>query len=257
MRIALTIAGSDPSGGAGIQADLKTFAAFGVYGASAITAITVQSTRGVEAVAPLTADLVTAQIEAVAGDLAIDATKIGMLATAAIVEAVAAAIKELELPLVVVDPVLVSTSGTRLLDDDGVQALCAELLPLARVVTPNVPEAEALTRHADRFAGGRARRRAADSRAWAPPPSSSPAAHGDVGTQGRGRSAVRRTRSSTNCERRASTAAKRTAPAARSRRRSPPGWRWGSRCPRRPPRSAVRRRRDRACARRSATAAGR
>jgi hydroxymethylpyrimidine/phosphomethylpyrimidine kinase len=111
MRTALTIAGSDSSGGAGIQADLKTFAAFGVYGASAITAVTAQSTKGVEAIAPLPADLVTAQIEAVAGDLAIHATKIGMLATAAIVEAVAAAIEELELALVVVDPVLVSTSG--------------------------------------------------------------------------------------------------------------------------------------------------
>ena len=145
MRTALTIAGSDSSGGAGIQADLKTFAAFGVYGASAITAITAQSTKGIEAIAPLEADLVTAQIEAVAGDIAIHATKVGMLATAAIVEAVAAAIEELDLPLVVVDPVLVSSSGTRLLDDDGVQALCAGLLPLARVVTPNVPEAEALS----------------------------------------------------------------------------------------------------------------
>jgi hydroxymethylpyrimidine/phosphomethylpyrimidine kinase len=145
MRIALTIAGSDSSGGAGIQADLKTFAAFGLYGASAITAVTAQSTKGIEAIAPLSADLVTAQIEAVAGDLALHATKIGMLATAAIVEAVAAAIEELELPLVVVDPVLVSSSGTRLLDDDGVQALCAELIALARVVTPNIPEAEALS----------------------------------------------------------------------------------------------------------------
>jgi len=145
MRTALTIAGSDSSGGAGIQADLKTFAAFGLYGASAITAITVQSTKGVEAVAPLAADLVTAQIEAVAGDLALHATKIGMLATAAIVEAVAAAIEELELPLVVLDPVLVSTSGERLLDPDGVQTLCMELMPLARVVTPNIPEAEALS----------------------------------------------------------------------------------------------------------------
>ncbi len=145
MRTALTIAGSDSSGGAGIQADLKTFAAFGLYGASAITAITVQSTKGVEAVAPLSADLVTAQIEAVAGDLALHATKIGMLATAAIVEAVAAAIKELELPLVVVDPVLASTSGERLLDADGVQTLCMELMPLARAVTPNIPEAEALS----------------------------------------------------------------------------------------------------------------
>lgn len=145
MRVALTIAGSDPGGGAGIQADLKTFAAFGVYGASAIAAITVQNTLGVEAVAPLSADLVTSQIEAIAGDLSIDATKIGMLATAAIVEAVAAAIAELDLPLVVVDPVLVSTSGERLLDADGVQAMITELLPRARVVTPNVPEAEALS----------------------------------------------------------------------------------------------------------------
>src|SRR5438552_7005738 len=145
MRTALTIAGSDSSGGAGIQADLKTFAAFGLYGASAITAVTAQSTKGVEAIAPLSADLVTAQIEAVAGDLALHATKIGMLATAAIVEAVAAAIEELELPLVVLDPVLVSTSGDRLLDPDGVQTLCMELMPLARVVTPNIPEAEALS----------------------------------------------------------------------------------------------------------------
>src|SRR5205814_1135742 len=126
-------------------ADLKTFAAFGVYGASAITAITVQSTKGVDGVAPLSADLVTAQIEALAGDLAIAATKIGMLATAAIVEAVAAAIEELDLPLVVVDPVLVSTSGERLLDADGIDALRNLLLPLARLVTPNIPEAEALS----------------------------------------------------------------------------------------------------------------
>ena len=105
MRVALTIAGSDSSGGAGIQADLKTFAALGVYGTSAITAITAQSTVGVVESFALSADLVTAQIEAVAGDIEIHATKTGMLADAAIVEAVAAAIKELDLPLVVVDPV--------------------------------------------------------------------------------------------------------------------------------------------------------
>src|SRR5258708_23396812 len=145
MRTALTIAGSDPSGGAGIQADLKTFAAFGVYGTSAITAITVQNTMGAEGIAPLSADLVTAQIETLAGDFAIDATKIGMLATSAIVEAVAAAIAELELPLVVLDPVLVSSSGDRLLDAEGVQALCTELLSRVRVVTPNGPEAEVLS----------------------------------------------------------------------------------------------------------------
>src|SRR5438034_4537729 len=144
MRTTLTIAGSDSSGGAGIQADLKTFAAFGLYGACAITAITVQNTIGVEAVAPLSADLVTAQIEAIAGDLVLHATKIGMLATAAIVEAVAAAIAELELPLVVLDPVLASSGGDRLLDEDGVRAL-SELLARVRVVTPNVAEAEALS----------------------------------------------------------------------------------------------------------------
>src|SRR5207244_7178775 len=101
MPTALTIAGSDSSGGAGIQADLKTFAAFGVYGASAVTAVTAQNTIGTTSAMALSADMVTAQIEAVAGDISIDATKIGMLATAAIVEAVVAAIEELELPLVV------------------------------------------------------------------------------------------------------------------------------------------------------------
>jgi hydroxymethylpyrimidine/phosphomethylpyrimidine kinase len=145
MRTALTIAGSDSGAGAGIQADLKTFAALGVYGTCAITAVTAQNTLGMTGVAPLSADLVTAQIEAVAADIAIHATKIGMLATSAIVEAVVAAIEELDLPFVVVDPVMASKSGERLLDADGVQALFVELLPLARVVTPNLPEAEALS----------------------------------------------------------------------------------------------------------------
>src|SRR5262245_45185140 len=144
MRSVLTIAGSDSSGGAGIQADLRTFAALGVHGATAITAITAQNATGVSAIAPLAADLVTAQIEAVAaGDL--HATKIGMLATAAIAEAVAAAIEALDLPLVVLDPVLASTTGTRLLDADGVQTLLLELLPRALVITPNTLEAEALS----------------------------------------------------------------------------------------------------------------
>jgi hydroxymethylpyrimidine/phosphomethylpyrimidine kinase len=145
MRVALTIAGSDSSGGAGLQADLKTFASLGVYGLSVATAITAQSTVGVVQTEALPADLVTAQIEAVAGDIEAHAVKTGMLGNAAIVEAVAAAIKELELPFVVVDPVLASSRGDRLLDDDGVQMLCTELLPLAHVVTPNVPEAEALS----------------------------------------------------------------------------------------------------------------
>jgi len=145
VHAVLTIAGSDSGGGAGIQADLKTFAALGVYGASAITAITAQNTVGVTSVLALPADLVTAQIEAVAVDLPLRATKTGMLGNAAIVEAVVAAIDELDLPLVVVDPVMVAKSGDRLLDADGVRAICAELLPRALVVTPNIPEAEALS----------------------------------------------------------------------------------------------------------------
>ncbi len=145
IKTALTIAGSDSGGGAGIQADLKTFAAHGVFGTSAITAITAQNTMGVTAAQALSADLVTAQIEAVAADIHIHATKTGMLATAAIVEAVAAAISELELPLVVVDPVMLAKSGDALLDEDAVTALRHELLPLALVVTPNIPEAEVLS----------------------------------------------------------------------------------------------------------------
>jgi hydroxymethylpyrimidine/phosphomethylpyrimidine kinase len=145
ISVALTIAGSDSGGGAGIQADLKTFAALGVYGTSAITAVTAQNTVGVTGVMAVSTDIVTAQIEAVASDFAIDATKTGMLFNAAIVEAVAASIESLDLPLVVVDPVMVAKSGDRLLDDDGVKALSAELLPHALVVTPNIPEAAILS----------------------------------------------------------------------------------------------------------------
>jgi hydroxymethylpyrimidine/phosphomethylpyrimidine kinase len=160
MRAALTIAGSDSSGGAGIQADLKTFAAHGLYGLSAITAVTAQNTLGVASVTPLDADVVTAQIEAVVADLGAHAAKTGMLATAAIVEAVAAAVAALEIPLLVVDPVLVSTSGTRLLDDEGLEAMKAELLPRAHAVTPNIAEAEvlsgvAITSDADRHEAAR------------------------------------------------------------------------------------------------------
>jgi hydroxymethylpyrimidine/phosphomethylpyrimidine kinase len=144
MHTALTIAGSDSGGGAGIQADLKTFAAHGVYGCSAITAVTAQNTLGVLQWQALPADLVTAQIEAVAGDIGADAVKIGMLANAAIVEAVAAAIAELDLPQVVVDPVMVAKGGDRLLLEDAVAAMRAELLPRAHMVTPNAPEAEVL-----------------------------------------------------------------------------------------------------------------
>jgi hydroxymethylpyrimidine/phosphomethylpyrimidine kinase len=144
MKTALTIAGSDSGGGAGIQADLKTFAAHRVYGTSAITALTAQNTLGVDAVHLVPAEFVTAQIEAVAGDIGCDAVKTGMLATSAIVEVVAAAVEELELPNLVVDPVMVGKGGDRLLADDAVQAMRTVLLRLARVVTPNVPEAEAL-----------------------------------------------------------------------------------------------------------------
>jgi hydroxymethylpyrimidine/phosphomethylpyrimidine kinase len=145
MNTALTIAGSDSGGGAGIQADLKTFAAHGVYGTSAITAITAQNTLGVTTWLALSADLVTAQIEAVAGDIGADAVKVGMLGSAAIVEAVAAAIADLDLPLVVVDPVMVAKGGEHLLEQDAVDVLRAELLPRAHLVTPNAPEAEVLS----------------------------------------------------------------------------------------------------------------
>jgi hydroxymethylpyrimidine/phosphomethylpyrimidine kinase len=145
MRTALTIAGSDSGGGAGIQADLKTFAAHGVFGTSAITAVTAQNTLGVTMWQAMPADLVIAQIEAVAEDLGVHAVKIGMLATSAIVEAVAATIAELDLPEVVLDPVMIAKGGDRLLDLDAVEAMRSELLPRTRVLTPNVPEAEVLS----------------------------------------------------------------------------------------------------------------
>jgi hydroxymethylpyrimidine/phosphomethylpyrimidine kinase len=145
MRSALTIAGSDSGGGAGIQADLKTFAAHGVFGTSAITAVTAQNTTGVIAFEALSADLVTAQIEAIMGDIPAHAAKTGMLANAAIAEAVAAAVADLEIPLLVVDPVMIAKSGDRLIDDEAIGALRAELLPRAYLVTPNIPEAEALS----------------------------------------------------------------------------------------------------------------
>jgi hydroxymethylpyrimidine/phosphomethylpyrimidine kinase len=145
MRTALTIAGSDSGAGAGVQADLKTFAAHGVYGTSVITAVTAQNTLGVNAVCALSADLVTAQLEAVMSDIGAHAAKTGMLATAAIAEAVAAAVDDLEIPLLVVDPVMVATSGQRLLDEEALATMKAELISRAFIVTPNVPEAETLS----------------------------------------------------------------------------------------------------------------
>ena len=144
--IALTIAGSDSSGGAGIQADLKTFSALGVYGASVITALTAQNTRGVQGVQAVPPAFIVAQLRSVLGDLRVGAAKTGMLGTAAIVEAVAAAWTELggaQVPLIV-DPVMVATSGDILLAPDAIAAVKARLLPLAELVTPNLPEAAKL-----------------------------------------------------------------------------------------------------------------
>jgi hydroxymethylpyrimidine/phosphomethylpyrimidine kinase len=141
--VALTIAGSDSGGGAGIQADLKTFAAHGVYGVCAITAVTAQNTRGVTAVEVLSPSIVRAQIEAVYADFDIRAAKTGMLATASVIEAVAEALRGRALALVV-DPVMVAKSGDRLLDTAALDALVTRLLPHAALVTPNVPEAEVL-----------------------------------------------------------------------------------------------------------------
>jgi hydroxymethylpyrimidine/phosphomethylpyrimidine kinase len=146
MKVALTIAGSDSGGGAGIQADLKTFHAFGVFGTTAITAITVQNTLGVEAVHAVPVDIVRAQIRAVASDLFPAACKTGMLATRALVEAVAAAIVEEKLGNYVLDPVMVATSGDRLLDRDAEQSILEHLVPLCTLVTPNLDEARILTR---------------------------------------------------------------------------------------------------------------
>jgi hydroxymethylpyrimidine/phosphomethylpyrimidine kinase len=147
LKVVLTIAGSDSGGGAGIQADLKTFAAHGVHGTSAVTAITAQnSVRVVEAFA-LDPRLVVAQMEAVAGDMRIAAAKTGMLANRGIIEAVAAAVPRLRIPHLVVDPVMVAKGGDRLLDAGAVRAYVDALFPLAVLVTPNLPEAEALLGH--------------------------------------------------------------------------------------------------------------
>ncbi|MDJ0513894.1 MAG: bifunctional hydroxymethylpyrimidine kinase/phosphomethylpyrimidine kinase [Methyloceanibacter sp.] len=142
--IALTIAGSDSSGGAGIQADLKTFSALGVYGASAITALTAQNTRGVDEVMAVPPEFVLAQMKAIALDLDVAAIKVGMLATAETVEAVATGLDLFPAVPVVVDPVMVATSGDILLDEDAVGALRDKLLPRATVVTPNLAEGAAL-----------------------------------------------------------------------------------------------------------------
>ena len=143
--IAVTIAGSDSSGGAGIQADLKTFGALGVYGASVIAALTAQSTHGVTAIHDVPADFIAAQIDAVFSDLDVGAVKIGMLSQAAAIKAVAEGLKRHKAKNIVLDPVMAAGSGDRLLAPEAVAVLRSELIPLALVVTPNLPEAAALT----------------------------------------------------------------------------------------------------------------
>jgi hydroxymethylpyrimidine/phosphomethylpyrimidine kinase len=163
----LTIAGSDSGGGAGLQADLKAFAAHGAYGMSAVTAVTVQNTRGVTAVHPVPPEIVAAQIDAVLDDIGADAIKIGMLGEAAVVRAVAGRLRvhlSGKVP-VVLDPVMVAKGGAPLLADEAVAALVQELLPLATVVTPNLPELARLTGLpvASLLAGEEERRRAAEA----------------------------------------------------------------------------------------------
>jgi hydroxymethylpyrimidine/phosphomethylpyrimidine kinase len=143
----LSIAGSDSGGGAGIQADLKTFSALGCYGMTAITAITAQNTQGVRAIHGVPPDILKAQIEAVVEDIGVDAVKIGMLHSPEVVEVVAWAIRHYGLQKVVLDPVMVATSGDRLIAAETVQVLVKELFPLASVITPNLDEAELLLGH--------------------------------------------------------------------------------------------------------------
>ena len=145
MPVAMTVAGSDSGGGAGVQADLKTFAALGVYGASALTAITAQNTVAVTAVHELPIDLIAAQIEAVVSDIGVDAVKTGMLSSSEIVEVVARELDRLGIKNLVVDPVMVAKSGDPLLRQEAVDSVRTLLVPLACIVTPNVPEAETLT----------------------------------------------------------------------------------------------------------------
>jgi hydroxymethylpyrimidine/phosphomethylpyrimidine kinase len=146
LPVALTIAGSDSGGGAGIQADLKTFAALGVHGACAITAITAQNTLTVSEIFELPTGIIVAQIDAVLSDLVVAAAKTGMLASSKIIEAVAAAIEVHRIPNLVVDPVMVAKGGAQLLRTEAIEALRMRLLPLAAVITPNLPEAEVILR---------------------------------------------------------------------------------------------------------------
>lgn len=140
----MTIAGSDSGGGAGIQADIKAISATGSYAASAITAVTVQNTLGVEGVHPIPVETLSAQIDCVLSDIGADAVKIGMLHSAEVVRAVKAALERFAITNIVLDPVMVSTSGHKLIEESAIKVLVAELMPMARVITPNIPEAEIL-----------------------------------------------------------------------------------------------------------------
>ena len=144
----LTIAGSDSGGGAGIQADLKTFAACGCYGMSAITAVTAQNTLGVTGIHPLPVTTIKAQIRAVLDDIGVDGIKIGMLHSRQVIKGVAAVLRKYDRPPVILDPVMVATSGDRLIEEEAVQALAEHLFPLVDLITPNIPEAELLLGHA-------------------------------------------------------------------------------------------------------------
>ncbi len=139
---ALTIAGSDSGGGAGIQADLKAFSANGVFGMSAITAITAQNTQGVTGIHPVPTDMIQKQIEAIMDDIGTDAVKIGMLHSSAVIRTVVKTLEKYKMGNIVVDPVMVATSGDKLLQDEAIDTLIKELLPLAKLITPNIPEAE-------------------------------------------------------------------------------------------------------------------
>jgi hydroxymethylpyrimidine/phosphomethylpyrimidine kinase len=146
--VVLTVAGSDPSGGAGVQADLKTMSALGAYGTAVLTALTAQSTRGVRGVHPVPPEFVRAQLDTLLDDVSVHATKTGMLASAPVVEVMAQVLTERDVGAVVVDPVMVATSGDRLLDEDAVDAVRRLLVPLADVLTPNAPEAAVLLQRA-------------------------------------------------------------------------------------------------------------
>ena len=145
MRTALTIAGSDSSGGAGIQADIKTMISNGVYAMSAITALTAQNTTGVTGIMEATPEFLADQLDNIFTDIYPDAVKIGMVSSSALIETIATKLRQYEAKNIVVDPVMVATSGAKLINDEAIEALKSQLLPMATVLTPNIPEAEVLS----------------------------------------------------------------------------------------------------------------